>query len=192
MSSRLSCLCLPPCRALPPAFAPQASSALRLSSRRRVAAAAHARTSSLRAHWRGWALRHPAAGIAWRPWVARMACHSSVAAVAKDHQTCHLACGEPVPLRIEWLGSCGLCMSGSLQAGILRMSTDPSCLRGFLRRAYSVASSGGSLVRTGFLGILGNRLSSAFGRRSGHASEMGSPRSGAPPLQTVARRSTTC
>lgn len=47
--------------------------------------------------------------------------------------------------------------------------------------SFSVASSGGSLARTGWLGMLGQRLTGAL-RRAPHSvnpSEMGSPRSGA-------------
>ena len=59
-----------------------------------------------------------------------------------------------------------------------RVAVCAACLR---CRSYSVASSGGSLMRGGWLGALGARISGALGRRSvqsGHPSELGSPRSG--------------
>ncbi|KAL4419982.1 hypothetical protein ABPG75_007080 [Micractinium tetrahymenae] len=61
-----------------------------------------------------------------------------------------------------------------------------------MRSSLSVASSGGSLMRSGWLGMLGHRLSGVLRRgHSGHPSEMGSPRSATDMLPLTSRSGTT-
>lgn len=59
-------------------------------------------------------------------------------------------------------------------------------------RAHSVASSGGSALHAGWLGILGTRLSGVLGRRSSRMNEMGSPRSAGELGPLTSRSGTTC